>query len=104
MSPSVAFEKPVSENATKVKLDSYNAIVMGGLDSDIDFSGYIYDPAKKQITFTYNGKEYSMKPPVTNGMVNINGGQMETIYKMMAEDGELRGTFIYDKFGTPITQ
>jgi hypothetical protein len=104
ISPSQTFDTSVEAAATKVKLDSYNAIVQGGLDTDIDFSGYVLEPATNRIKFTYNGNEYYIMGEEKDGKISINGGQMETIYRMMSNDGELRGTYIYDKFGSPLTK
>lgn len=102
VSPDIAFKNPIdTDNITKV-IDSYSSIVSGGLDADLDFTGYEYveTDAKgvpketPEIQFGYQGNRYLFPLTEEDGEFKIQGGNFQALYKQMARGEELKGNYV----------
>lgn len=112
VSPSETFDKPISKDKIEEVISAYSSIVSGGLDADLDFSGYevvsgVDVPTgtadkygrkvsgkKDGIRFSYQGNEYLFPTTEKDDEFNIRGGNLEALYKQMAQGEELKGNYV----------
>lgn len=105
VSASEVFENPIDEDNINTVIDAYSSLVSGGLDADLDFTGYEYVPDTGQVdddgvpilsgvSFGYKGNNYIFPVTETDGEFKIQGGNFEALYKQMAQGDELKGNYV----------
>ena len=103
ISPSRVFKDPIEEDNINTVIDAYSSLVSGGLDADLNFTGYEYfgeTDAKgfpnenPGIQFGYKGNKYVFPVTETDGEFKIQGGNFEALYKQMAQGDELKGNYV----------
>ena len=104
ISPSRVFKKPIEEDNINTVIDAYSSLVSGGLDADLNFTGYEYVPDGQVddegvsipagVSFGYKGNNYIFPLTETDGEFKIQGGNFEALYKQMAQGDELKGNYV----------
>ena len=103
ISASKVFKKPIDEDNINTVIDAYSSLVSGGLDADLDFTGYEYVtdqvddmgvPIPDGVSFGYKGNKYVFPVTKTDDEFKIQGGNFEALYKQMAQGDELKGNYV----------
>ncbi len=104
ISPSKVFKDPIEEDNINTVIDAYSSLVSGGLDADLNFTGYEYSGDETEdkygrkfsegIIFGYKGNKYKFPLTKTDGEFKIQGGNFEALYKQMAQGDELKGNYV----------
>jgi len=104
ISASSTFKDPIEEDDINTVIDAYSSLVSGGLDADLNFTGYEYSEegiedkygrkSSEGVTFGYKGNTYLFPLTKTDGEFNIQGGNFEALYNQMAQGDELKGNYV----------